>query len=125
MGEASVRFFDDLAARGRQLLPPKWEGSIRFDLTDRERTDHWLLEIRHGDVTISRDVHPVDVTMHVKHDLFDKLVTGEESWVPLVIRGAFEAKGKLRLLIEFRKLFPGQPGAHHPRDFARARRQPR
>jgi alkyl sulfatase BDS1-like metallo-beta-lactamase superfamily hydrolase len=125
MGEASVRFFDDLAARGRHLLPPKWEGSIRFDLTDRERTDHWLLEIRHGDVTISRDIRPADVTMHVKHDLFDKLVTGEESWVPLVIRGAFEAQGKLRLLTEFRKLFPGQPGAHHPRDFARARRQPR
>lgn len=122
MGDATNRFFDGLAARGRHLLPAKWDGSIRFDLADRERTDHWMLEIQHGDVTISRDIREADAIMHVEHGLFEKLATGEESLVPLLFRGAFVVTGELRLLGEFRKLLPGQPGARHPRDVARARR---
>lgn len=125
MGDATARFFDDLAARGRHLLPSKDNGTIRFDLADRERTEHWMLEIRHGDVSVSREIREADCITHVDHDLFDKIVTGEESWLPSLFRGTFVVKGDLRLLTEFRKLLSGQPGAHHPRDFARARRQPR
>lgn len=122
MGEATVRFFDDLAARGRHRVPAKYDGTMRFDLTDRERTEHWTVQLRHGDVSVSREIREVDSVMHADHDLFDRLAIGEENWIALLIRGAFVVKGDLRLLMEFRKLLPGQPGAHHPRDFARARR---
>lgn len=125
MGDASVRFFEDLAASGRHRLPSKDDGTMRFDLADRERTEHWMVVIRHGDVSLSREIREADCIIHAEHDLFDKVATGEESWLPLVFRGALVVKGDLRLLTEFRKLLPGQPGAHHPRDFARARRQPR
>lgn len=124
MGEATVKFFDDLGARGRHLLPAKDDGTIRFDLSQRERTEHWMLEIRHGDVSVSRETSEADCTMHGDQELFDKIASGEESWLPLLFRGAVVVQGDLRLLMEFRKLLPAQPGAHHPRDVARARRFP-
>jgi predicted lipid carrier protein YhbT len=125
MGEPTARFFNDLSARGRHRLPAKYDGTVRFDLTQQERTEHWLLEIRHGDVSVSRETREADCVMHADHDLFDRLATGKESWIPLLFRGAFVVQGDLRLFMEFRKLLPGQPGAHHPRDAVRARRSPR
>jgi predicted lipid carrier protein YhbT len=125
MGDATVKFFDDLGARGRHLLPARYDGTIRVDLSQREHTEHWMVDIRRGDVSVSRETREADCVMHADHDLFDRLATGQESWLPLLFRGAFVVEGDLRLLAEFRKLLPAPPGAHHPRDFARARRSPR
>jgi hypothetical protein len=123
MGDATTRFFDELAARGPHLLPEKYEGTMRFDLTDHERTDHWVLSIHRGDVAVARGMTKTDSVMHSSHEHFERLVAGEENWIPLIVRGAFVVEGDLFLLTAFRRLLPGPPGAHHPRDLAPARRQ--
>lgn len=124
MGEPSTRFFDDLASRGQHLLPGKYGGTIRFDLTGREHSEHWLLSIDRGNVAVSREMAEADCVMHANPDLFDQLVTGRQSWMPMLFRGEFVVEGDLHLLTAFRKLLPGPPGAHHPREAVRTRRSP-
>jgi hypothetical protein len=122
MGEPTVRFFDNIAARGEHLLPEKYDGTIRFDLSEHERTDHWLITIHRGDVSVSRRIAEADCVVHAGHAVFDRLAAGEENWAPPIFRGALVVEGDIRLLAAFRRLLPGSPGAHHPRDFAPARR---
>jgi hypothetical protein len=123
MGDAAARFFDDLASRGQHLLPDKYEGTIRFDLTDHEQTDHWVVSIHRGNVAVARDMTEADCVLHASQELFERLTTGKEHMLPLIMRGAFVIEGDLFLLTAFRKLLPGPPGAHHPRDLAPTRRQ--
>jgi predicted lipid carrier protein YhbT len=123
MGEPTVRFFNDLAARGERMLPETYNGTLRFDLADRESTDHWYVSMHHGNVTVSREIAMADCVIHANRELFDRMATGEEKWGPLLFRGAYIVEGEVRLLTMFRRLLPGPPGAHHPRDFARSRRQ--
>jgi hypothetical protein len=123
MGDPTIHFFTELAARGQNVLPKKYDGTIRFDVSDRESTDHWYVSVRHGDVSVSREMTKADCVMYASRELFDRLATGEERWAPLLFRGAYVVEGDLPLLAAFHKLVPGPPGAHHPRDFARSRRQ--
>lgn len=122
MGEPTDRFFDNLATHGQHALPAKCDGTIRFDLNEGGRTEHWLVTIQHGDVGVSRRIAEADCIVHIGQALFDRMVAGEEYWSPPIFRGALVAEGDLRLFTAFRTLFPGPPGAHHPRDFVRARR---
>jgi hypothetical protein len=122
MGDPTVEFFTDLAARGEHALPEKHNGTIRFDLSNRETTEHWYLTIRRGNVTVTRENTEADCVFHGSRDLFDRMASGLDSWGPLLFRGEYVVQGNLRLLGVFRRLLPGQPGAHHPRDFARSRR---
>jgi hypothetical protein len=123
VGESTVRFFTDLASRGEHRLPETYNGTIRFDLADGETTDHWSVSIDHGNVTVSRSMDRADCVVHANRTLFDRLADGQETWAPMLFRGAYTVEGEVRLLTMFRRLLPGPPGAHHPRDFARSRRR--
>lgn len=118
MGAIAAAFFDSLAQRGSKILPAKYVGTIRFDLTQGQRTEHWLLEFKCGDLRVARESREADCVMHSGHELFDRIVTGEENITAALLRGAFIAEGDLRLLTGFRKLLPGPPGAQDPRSLA-------
>jgi hypothetical protein len=123
MGDTVVAFFDNLAQRGVQVVPARHVGTIRFDLSEGQRTQHWRLKIEDGNVTVSRDNHEADCVMHASFHIFDEIVTGEQTLVSALIRGAFDVEGDLSLLAGFRRLLPGPPGARDPRSLAPQRRR--
>ena len=50
MTDATTEFFDKLARRGHEPLLKKVTGTMRFDLAQGTRTDHYFVAVKHGAV---------------------------------------------------------------------------
>jgi putative sterol carrier protein len=103
----TAAFFDDLAGRGREPLLNSRSGSIRFDLLDQERTEHWSVLIDKGDVDVSRSRGPADAVVRLEKSTFDRMVSGEVNAMAAVLRGEIVPEGDLGLVILFQRTFPG------------------
>ena len=55
MPDATAQFFEGLAQRGPEPLLGKTKATIRFDIAEGPRTEHWLLGIDDGRLDVSRD----------------------------------------------------------------------
>ena len=117
MSDPTAEFFDALGRRGHVRIFKQAAGTIRFDLTgEREReTEHWFLEISHGDVSVSRDTHEADCIVRADRSLFDMIVTGETIMYAAWLRNQVVIEGNRRLSRLFELALPGPPGAHDPR----------
>ena len=49
-------------------------GTVRFDIADGERTEHWYLHIRKGDVTVSHDDAEADCVISADIATFDAIL---------------------------------------------------
>jgi predicted lipid carrier protein YhbT len=103
--DATGAFFDDLARRGHEPLLAKTDGTIRFDLADGDRNEHWLVEVRRGDVAVSRGTARADVVVGADRQLFEQVLEGKTSAVAAFLRGAIVAEGDVGLLVTFQRLF--------------------
>jgi putative sterol carrier protein len=114
MSDPTEEFFDSL---GHRRLEPLLEeaGTIRFDLADGQETEHWFLEISHGDMSVSRDARTADLVVRADRGFFNKIVTGEANMLAAWVRNQIIFEGSLRLSRSFELTLPGPPGAHHPR----------
>jgi putative sterol carrier protein len=124
MSDLTASFFDELGRRGHELLLKEATGTIRFDLEHDHEVDHWLVEIRRGDLRISREEREADCVVHAPRPLFDRLVTGDTHIYSAWLRNELRAEGDVRLGRLFQRVLPGPPGAHHPRRFAVERKRP-
>jgi putative sterol carrier protein len=114
MSDATAEFFRDLVESGRQPLLSDVHGTVRFDLVDGSRTDHWLVALDKGDVTVSREEGSADCTVRTDKALFERLVRGEENAVASVLRGAIVCSGDVEVLMAFQRVFPGPPNQKGP-----------
>jgi putative sterol carrier protein len=120
MAEPTQEFFTGLATRHQPLLE-RTTGVVRFDITDGERTEHWTLEIRKGDVTVSHKGPSADCVLSTDIATFDAILTGKTNAMAAVLRGALDVQGKIILLAALQRLFPGseataeQPAAGYAR----------
>jgi putative sterol carrier protein len=120
MTEPTRAFFTRLSAEHQPLLE-SMSGSVRFDIADGERTEHWLLQIRRGDVTVSHKDSEADCVMIADIDTFDAILTGRMNAMAAVLRGALQIEGRAILLAALQRLFPGssdmapQPAAGYAR----------
>ena len=55
MTEPTRGFFADAPRAASADAPAAVDRLVRFDVADGERTEHWYLHIRKGDVTVSHD----------------------------------------------------------------------
>ena len=115
MSDPTAEFFGTLGDRQHERLLEKAVGTIRFDLADDHETEHWFLEITHGDLSVSRDTREADLIVRADHSVFNKLVTGETSWIAAWLRYQLVFEGSSRLARFFELMLPGPPGARHPR----------
>jgi hypothetical protein len=115
MSDPTAEFFDTLADRRHERLLAQVVGTVCIELADERRTEHWFLEISHGDVSVSRDARAADLVMRTDRGLFDKIVTGETNTLAAWLRSQVIYEGSSRLARFFERLFPGPPGARHPR----------
>ena len=102
-------FFDDLAAREHEPLLQNDSGTIRFDLADGRRVEHWYVSIDKGDVTVSHEDATADTVLRVDRSLFDQIASGRRNAIAATLRGELVPEGNLSLLILFQRLFPGPP----------------
>jgi putative sterol carrier protein len=125
MIDATEEFFDQLRGHGHEPLLENARGTLRFDLVNGKRTDHWLVAIMKGDITASRERAEADCVVRMDRALFDGIASGKQNAMAAVLRGAVAIDGDLELLRLFQRLFPG-PGSSREtgRPVSPSRREP-
>ncbi|WFE39427.1 SCP2 sterol-binding domain-containing protein [Micromonospora sp. WMMD998] len=97
-------------------LPETTSGTIRLDLGESGRTEHWYLTIDRQEVEVSRSAEAADLVIRADREVFDRIATGRLHLAAAILRNDISGQGNLRLLTMLRRIFPGPPGARHPRD---------
>ncbi|MEU1686608.1 SCP2 sterol-binding domain-containing protein [Micromonospora sp. NPDC005707] len=97
-------------------LPETTVGTLRLDMRDGARTDHWYLTIDHQEVRVARLADDADLVVRADREVFDRMAAGRLHASAALLRNDFTVQGDLRLLPSLRRLFPGPPGARHPRE---------
>ena len=110
MPDATADFFEGLSKRGPEPLLGNTKATVRFDIADGGRIDHWLLGIDDGRLDVSRDAGGADCIISVKKDAFDKVAAGRTNAMASFLRGALEIDGDPRLLVRVQRLFPAPVG---------------
>jgi len=103
----TAAFFDDLARRGHEPLLKSASGTIRFDVLDGERSEHWFVTIEAGDVDVSHSRTKADAVVRLDKDTLDEMVSGQVNAMASVLRGEIVPDGDLSLVILFQRVFPG------------------
>ena len=109
MTDATTEFFDTLARRGHEPLLKKVTGTMRFDLVQGTRTDHYFVAIKPRDLAVSNENVEADCVVRADRSLFDAIASGEENLMAAVLRGALTFQGDAHLLLAFQRLFPEPP----------------
>jgi putative sterol carrier protein len=120
MSEECERFFADLSRHGHERVLRKTSGGIRFDLEHDGGVDQWYVVIDRGQVHATREERPVDCVIRTDTAFFERMVRGERRPRSAWLRNDIASEGRFRFVVLLDRLFPGPPGAWHPREFARA-----
>ncbi|MFI2711383.1 SCP2 sterol-binding domain-containing protein [Micromonospora sp. NPDC018662] len=99
-------------------LPETTSGTVRLDLREGGRTEHWYLTIDRQDVRVARSAEEAELVVHADREVFDRIAAGRLHLAAAILRNDITAQGNLKLLMTLRRIFPGPPGARHPRDLA-------
>lgn len=108
-------FFEALERRRHEPLLEKVQGTLRIDLLQDAHTEHWLLRIKKGDISVAREERQADTVVGTNPGLFRKVASGEENALAALLRGAMTVVGDLQLIVRLERLFPGPPDARGPR----------
>lgn len=109
MTDPATEFFDKLGRRAHEPLLEKAQGTLRVELANGKRTEHWLVTVDKGDVSVSRRNTRADCVLRTDRAQFGRIVHGEANAIAAVLRGAATIEGDLELLFLFQRLFPGPP----------------
>ena len=112
MSTSTERFFDRLASGEDLSVLGSAKGTIRFDLTDGRRTDHWHVTLNRGSAAVSRSDDPAALVLRTTRSVFDEFAEGRLSALPAALRGLVAIEGDPTLLVRFQRLFPA--GEHKP-----------
>ena len=106
MSTSTERFFDRLASGESIAVLGSAKGTMRFDLEDGGRTEHWRVALKPGSAAVSRSDEPADAVLHAQRSVFDELADGRLSPLPAALRGLIGLEGDPTLFIRFQRLFP-------------------
>lgn len=121
MSDATSEFFDQLGRRGHERLLKKTAGTIRFDLEHDHGIDHWLVVIRKGVVSVSRENRDADTVIRTDSAFFDRMARGEVKPLPAWLRNDITSEGQFQFIVLLERLFAPPPRARHPRAGAHGR----
>jgi putative sterol carrier protein len=105
MSDTTSEFFEGLARRGHDPSLGKASGTIRFDVSDHGRTDHWNVTMTTGEVRVSRGEGPADCIVSGEKQVFEGLISGELNALTSVLRGTLTVEGDPHVAMNFRQLF--------------------
>jgi len=108
--DATVDFFEGLAKRAHEPMLGKTKATVRFDIADGGRTDHWLLGIEDGALDVSRGSGEADCVIVADKAAFDRVAAGKTNAMAALLRGAIAVEGDPRLIVRVQRLFPAPTG---------------
>jgi putative sterol carrier protein len=111
MVDATTEFFEALAERDHEPLLESARGTVRVELANGRKTEHWLVSLDKGDIRVSHRNAKADCTLRTSRHVFDGLARGETNAMAALLRGAVAVEGDSHLLVHFQRLFPG-PATH-------------
>jgi putative sterol carrier protein len=123
MADPTSDFFDGLAQLGAGRLG-NVTASLRVDLDRGKATDHWLLAIDKGNISVSRKNVKADAALHTDQETFDRLALGEASPLASMLRGLVQTEGDTELIVLFQGLFPAPQNPLSRKASVDAERQP-
>jgi putative sterol carrier protein len=110
MADKIENFFRELGQEGYQPVLGKVQGTVRFDLVNRDgEVDHWLVTVDRGNVMIKGAQESAECILRGGRALFERLITGEENAIAATLRGALSCAGNVELLFAIQRIFPGPP----------------
>jgi predicted lipid carrier protein YhbT len=112
---------DELAARGNDPSLANASGTVRFDVSDGERTERWFVTVTKGALDVSRRNARADAVVRSPRPLFEQLVRGKANATSAFLRGALTLEGDLELLVLVQRLFPQSGSAQTKGRAARQR----
>jgi putative sterol carrier protein len=123
--DTTEAFFKGVAKTDQPLLA-RIKGTLRFDLDDKSKIEHWFVSVDRGRVSVSHRNAAADAVVEADRSLFDQIVDGSVNGMAAVLRGAVVLKGDLGLMISFARLFRSPMTSAQPpqnqKQKARARR---
>jgi putative sterol carrier protein len=117
--DPTADFFAALKSRGHEPLLRKASGTVRFDITDGKRTERWLVELKKGEIAVSRRHTKADCVVSTDRALFERIASGEANALAALLREEMNVEGDINLLVLFQRLLPGPPRARKRRRTAR------
>lgn len=115
MGRSAAEYLAEEMAGGHPDLPENTAGTLRLDLRDGGQTEHWYLVVDRQEVRVTRSYEEADLVVRADRKVFDRIAEGHLHPMAALLRNDLTVEGNLRLLPALRRLFPGPPGARHPR----------
>jgi putative sterol carrier protein len=109
--DATGEFFGALARRGHEPLLRSATGTLRFDLADGRRVEHWYVSVKKGDVLVSHENVAANAVVRIDRSLFDGMVQGRVNAMAAALRGVLHVDGDLGIVVLFQRLFPGPPAS--------------
>jgi predicted lipid carrier protein YhbT len=116
MGTSATEHLAQRVAGRHPDIPETTCGTLRLDLRDGGSTEHWYLTIDRQDVRVTRSAEDADLVIRADREVFDRLAEGRHHPLAVLLRNDLTVQGDMRLMMMLRRLFPGPPGAHHPRE---------
>jgi putative sterol carrier protein len=116
MTTSTAEFFDNLSRRGHEPLLKRVAATVRFDITDGERSEHRLVRIDHGDIRVSTDDEPADCVLGGDRAVFDAIVGSRMTPMVALLLGVLAVDGDPELLVLTQRVFPGPAAASSGRD---------
>jgi putative sterol carrier protein len=108
-------FHDELGERRHVRLLERTSGTVLVELEDDGRTERWYVNVRRGDVTLSKSMPKgasrPDCVLRTKASTFKAIRTGELNLVAAVLRGLLSIEGKVALAVALQGLFRPSVGA--------------
>lgn len=105
------QFFEELGRHGHLATFNGRSATLRFEVADDARPDHWLVTVTRGDVSVSRQHAQADAVVRLRRPDFEAMVTGRLNAQAAILRGVLTCAGSMAALVMFQRCLPGPPGA--------------
>lgn len=96
-------------------------GTIRFDLLHGTGSVHWYIRIDKGDVHVYQSDDEADCVVSGTTEAIAAVATGRMNAMAAVLRGAIQVQGKMILIGQLQRLFPGPACDEHGQPLTRDR----
>jgi putative sterol carrier protein len=96
-------FFESLAGP-HPAVPRTISGSLRFDLENGTRIEHWRLTFAKGVVAAARSNAAADCIARTNKATLESIIQGRVNMMAALLRGAIKVEGQVLLLSLFRGL---------------------
>jgi putative sterol carrier protein len=109
MSDPSHDFMNRINEQGFDARLGRVRGTLRFDVVDDGRVEHWLVSLDRGAIHASRGADAAaDCVVRLNEATLGGVVTGEVNPTSALLRGEIVATGNIDLLLYLQRVFPSR-----------------